>query len=85
MPIMDGLEAVRLIRAWEKKTGSSFLTPILAFTGGVTDKEIKDCMESGCDGYISKPVERDKLLAAIQEHLRNGNSSRGVKPPAQAS
>jgi len=69
MPIMDGLEAVRLIRVWEKDHAQSYI-PILAFTGGVTEKEIKECLDCGCDGYISKPVEKEKLIASIESQLK---------------
>lgn len=78
MPIMGGLEAVTLIRAWEKKHDQKSI-PILAFTAGVTEKEIRECLESGCDGYISKPFEKGKLITSIEEQLKKIDKSEPLK------
>ena len=81
MPVMGGLEAVKLIRAWEKDHAETPI-PILAFTGGVTEKEIKECLDSGCNGHISKPIEREKLLASIEDQLKMRSGS--VRPKLAA-
>lgn len=65
MPVMDGLEATRLIR--DLDCGSRRL-PILALTANVMVTEQGKCMEAGMDGVLTKPVEWDRLRAAI-DHL----------------
>jgi len=63
MPVMDGLEAVRQIRAL------GFTTPIIALTANAI-KEFRDtCIAAGCNDYLSKPVDweqfRDILCAQL--------------------
>ncbi len=65
MPVMDGYSAVKIIR----KTNP--LIPIIAQTAHADDKSI--AIESGCNGFISKPFDKIHLLEAIMEFLNNGN------------
>ncbi|MGE3975365.1 MAG: response regulator [Bdellovibrionales bacterium] len=77
MPTMDGLEATRLIRAWEKQQ-NLIPAPILAFTGGVTPEELRKCKDSGCDGYIEKPIQKEKLLKSIADQLRHPGNKKQI-------
>ena len=63
IPVIDGYEVTRQIRAEDAEI------PIIAHTAYVHDDEQKKCMEAGCSGYISKPVDRLKLLGLVGEHL----------------
>ncbi|MBV6340259.1 MAG: response regulator [Candidatus Magnetobacterium sp. LHC-1] len=63
MPEMDGFEAVKLIRAGEKEGGAYI--PIIAITAHAMKSDIDRCMESGMNGYVSKPIKVDKLIAEI--------------------
>ncbi len=65
MPILDGLEATRLIREREKVTGVHI--PIIAMTAHAMKGDRDRCKESGMDGYVSKPIHADDLYAAIDE------------------
>ncbi len=56
MPVMDGLEATRIIREHEISTGQH--TPIVAVTAGM-DRD--SCLAAGMDDYIAKPVRVDLL------------------------
>jgi CheY-like chemotaxis protein/nitrogen-specific signal transduction histidine kinase len=64
MPEMDGLEATRRIRALG---GEKARTPIVAMTASALDSDRAACLEAGMDGYLSKPVGRDKLAAALAQ------------------
>ncbi|WP_186170549.1 response regulator [Vibrio chagasii] len=65
MPIMDGFTATREIRAHEKNLGLT-KTPIIALTASVIDDDIQKCFDSGMDGYVAKPVRKEKLLHQIE-------------------
>ena len=65
MPAMDGYEATSIIRAFEKAS-REFRTPILALTAHATTEERKKCLDAGCDGHLTKPIKKSKLLEAIR-------------------
>ncbi|MCL2741360.1 MAG: response regulator [Oscillospiraceae bacterium] len=67
MPVMDGLEATRAIRALRR--GNARSIPIIALTAGVQDDEIARCVESGMDGYLEKPFSYDRFLSVVADHL----------------
>ncbi|MCA8976331.1 MAG: response regulator [Planctomycetes bacterium] len=73
MPVMDGLEATRRIRALElERTASSSVplhVPIIALTANAQDGFDRECLAAGMDRFLSKPCRRQPLLAAIEECL----------------
>jgi PAS domain S-box-containing protein len=62
MPEMDGLQATRLIREWERLNKMS-ATPILACTAHSTAEGAS--LEAGCTAHLNKPISKDVLLTAI--------------------
>ncbi|MBT9383039.1 response regulator [Pseudooceanicola sp. CBS1P-1] len=64
MPVMDGPEATRRIRA---SSGASARRPIIAVTAHALPEEIARFREAGMDRAISKPIDRKALLAALAE------------------
>ncbi len=66
MPIMDGLEATKRIRAG--KVNSK--TPILAMTASMEKGNEMQCIEAGCDDYIRKPVKKDLALRKIWRFIQ---------------
>ena len=66
MPVMDGHEATRLIRAWEKEQDKK-RTNIIALTAHAIKEEIDKCIAAGCDTHISKPVKKATLIQTIEE------------------
>lgn len=62
MPVMDGLDATRAIRAMDGATGR---TPIIALTANVQPEQVVRCREAGMDGHVGKPIQISELLAAM--------------------
>ncbi len=65
MPEMDGFEATRAIRQRERKTGAHI--PIIAMTAHAMEGDRQVCLSAGMDGYVSKPVNAQSLIAAIDD------------------
>jgi|GEM_PF-656327 len=65
MPVKDGFEASKDIRAYEKKQKLS-TTPIIAVTASVVNDDIKQCFEAGMNAYIPKPIKAEKLYNEIE-------------------
>ncbi len=70
MPLMDGFEASRAIRAFEKSKGRNRV-PIVALSAHVTNDE-KAWREAGMDGYLTKPFTITALAQEIGKHLDAG-------------
>jgi signal transduction histidine kinase/CheY-like chemotaxis protein len=62
MPVMDGLEATRSIRA---QPGPNQRTRIIGLTAAVGPEYERQCREAGMDDYLGKPVQRDTLLRLL--------------------
>ena len=67
---MDGLEATRKIRAWEKEQQFS-RTPILALTAHAMNGDDEKSLVAGCDDHITKPITKKKLLEVIDQYSAN--------------
>ena len=65
MPVMDGLEAIRLIRQRERHNGSERV-PIIALTASALESDVRRSLDAGADLHVSKPVKKATLLAAIE-------------------
>ena len=64
MPGMDGIEAARRMRAAEP---GDLRTPIIALTADA-DPQMRDaCLAAGMDGFVTKPLDRDRLNAALAD------------------
>lgn len=70
MPEVDGYIATKEIRQWEKENNLK-PTPIIALTAYAYSEDKDKALESGCDGYISKPFRAENLLAIIYEHTKD--------------
>ena len=68
MPVMDGFEATRRIRDWEREQQRT-PAPILALTASVLEGELQRSLVAGCNACIRKPVRLNTLIQAIGEHL----------------
>jgi CheY-like chemotaxis protein len=68
MPVLDGYDLARRIRAAEAETGDPHL-PVIALTANVSEGEMEKCRASGFDDYLSKPVVLTQLAACIDQWL----------------
>jgi len=68
MPVMDGYEATRKIRAWEEKSGFA-RTHIVAFSASVLKEDIDKALAAGCSSFLTKPVKKAALLKVLTERL----------------
>jgi signal transduction histidine kinase/DNA-binding response OmpR family regulator len=88
MPVMDGMTATRKIRAWET-TGH---LPIIALTANAMTGDRELCEAAGMDGYLTKPIEVERLrnaltkfgLAKNEAETSTSAASAAAAPPAPA-
>ena len=68
MPMMDGLEATRRLKALEETRS----IPVIVLTSGFVDVEAeRTAYEAGCDGFETKPInDLDAFLQKIEQHLQ---------------
>ncbi len=64
MPEMGGLEATRIIREKEKASGRHL--PIIAMTAHAMQGDREQCIESGMDGYLAKPIDPKTFLQTVE-------------------
>jgi signal transduction histidine kinase/DNA-binding response OmpR family regulator len=85
MPEMDGFEATRAIRAWERASriepSPATRLPIVALTANAMQGDRERCLEAGMDDYITKPLAR----ADLQRVLQNCCPNKGAAPPSPAT
>jgi CheY-like chemotaxis protein len=73
MPELDGWSATTLLRSVH------YDGAIIALTANAMEGDLERCLAAGCDGFASKPIEKQKLLAAI-EVWRGKKSGLGSRP-----
>jgi CheY-like chemotaxis protein len=80
MPEMDGYEATRRIRALARPDAAR--TPIVAMTAGVFREDIENCLASGMDDHVGKPLDLNEIMLALRKHLPG--ESKTPAPPFSA-
>jgi two-component system, cell cycle response regulator DivK len=66
LPDAPGLDVARTLRLHEPTQD----TPIIALTGRVGADEKRACIEAGCTGYLTKPIEPKELIRRLGEHFK---------------
>lgn len=67
MPVLNGIDCTKAIRKYEFKNNITKPAIILAMTGSSGSEEIKSYVESGMNGCIEKPIDKDVLIAKIEK------------------
>lgn len=75
MPQVDGLEAARRIRSFEKEMPSRSSVPIIALTASVMAEDQRAARAAGMDGFAVKPLDSAQLMAEILRVMRGGRDS----------
>ena len=63
MPVMDGLEATRKIRSYDRSDATEI--PIIGLTANAFREDAERCMEAGMNAHISKPIQIDEVVNTI--------------------
>ncbi|WP_421702792.1 response regulator [Aliiroseovarius sp.] len=71
MPVMNGIEATRAIRAWEAEVGTAH-HPIVALTANARKADRARCLDAGMDDFLSKPVKKAAILEICEKWGRPG-------------
>ncbi len=77
MPVMDGIEAARAIRALEAQEGRT-RTPIVAVTANALAHQVEDYLAAGMEGHVAKPVEVSKLYSAIEDAIASARMAKAA-------
>jgi PAS domain S-box-containing protein len=86
MPVLDGPAATRKIREREAATGRG-RTPIIALTANAMSHQVAEYRAAGMDGFVSKPIDVQRLYAALETALSDqasadlGDTAAGKRQP----
>ena len=77
MPVMDGAEAARAIRALDREDAKSI--PIFAMAASTCEEDRLRCLEAGMDTSIAKPIAGDALRHTLAQYIGSGCSKSDEK------
>ena len=69
MPIMDGYEATRQIRALEETYSAQI--PIVAMTANAFEEDREKAFEAGMNGHLAKPIKISELMKTLNKVLKS--------------
>ncbi|MCO5064159.1 MAG: response regulator [Rhizobiaceae bacterium] len=75
MPVMDGFDAIAMIRKHEEQRGQK-PTPILVLSADSQEKTRHEAIAGGASGFLTKPIDPETLVQAVEEQPRSRNFAR---------
>lgn len=81
MPIMDGYTATRVLRHQESQHHLKPI-PVIALTANAMSDEENSCIDAGMNGYLSKPFNRQQLIAVLLPFMLPNGKARNATQPA---
>lgn len=81
MPEMDGVEASEVLRS---QHGWTRTVPIIALTANASHQDKERCLNAGMNGFLTKPIERAKLVSAVHDMLEQRNGEAVADDPQPA-
>jgi len=79
MPEVDGFQVIEALRRGEQDTGQHL--PVIALTARSMKEDRERCLRAGMDDYLSKPIRRQELFAAIERVLGAGTDGAALPVP----
>ena len=73
MPVIDGLEATKRIRALKRADAKT--VPIIAMTANLFVQDIEKCLAVGMNGYLPKPINEKQLIKTVAEKCAERNNN----------
>jgi len=70
MPVMNGHEATRRIRALPERERPRGRLPIIAMTANVFKSDIEECLAAGMDDHLGKPLDIDRVIEKLRMYLK---------------
>ncbi len=68
MPVMNGYEATRAIRALEREDAKTI--PIIAMTANAFAEDVKDALAAGMNAHIAKPIDMESIKKTLGKYLK---------------
>jgi CheY-like chemotaxis protein len=88
MPEVDGLQAAKIIRDWERLTQRK-PTPIIALTASVLPQDRQDAYRAGMDGFASKPIDKaalyDEIARCLNWDTGHSRTPSAIEPTTDSS
>lgn len=79
LPGINGYEATRMIRNWEKERAAPAV-PIVALSAHAMEEAVRESLDAGCVAHVAKPVDRSTLIDAIHTYARRKRFRRDPQP-----
>ena len=67
MPVMNGYEATKAIRALQRSDAGSI--PVIAMTANAFAEDVKEALEAGMDAHVAKPIDMEVLRATLNQYI----------------
>ncbi len=71
MPVMNGYEATRTIRALDREDAGEI--PIIAMTANAFSEDVKEAMDAGMNAHVAKPIDMELLRIAVNQFSKRGS------------